>query len=128
MENSQLDKIEGNPDHCTEGVEILRNTCSSFQLVDPFQRRNLSKQEFSYVSMSNTVHSQLDRFYVSEGFLSLVDEVVFSPNPYSDHVIVSLQFSNIDTKMFQYAPGFWHCNLLVLCDSEFIADLHHLWS
>ena len=126
VDNSQLDKIGGNPDHGTEGVEILGNACSSFQLVDSFHRRNPSKQEFSYVSMSNTVHSWLDRFYVSEGFLSLVDEVLFSPNPYSDHIMVSLQFSDFDTEKFQYFPGFRHCTLLVLCDSEFIADLHHL--
>ena len=128
VENSQLDKIGGNPDHGTEGVEILRNAVSSFQLVDPFWKKNPSKQEFSYTSKSNTVRSHLDRFYVSEGFLSLVDEVIFSPNPYSDHVMASLHFSDFDTEKSQYGPGFWHCNVSVLRDSDFIADLHHLWS
>ena len=57
-----------------------------------------------------------------------MDEVVFSPNLYSDHFMVSLQLSDFDTESFQYGPGFWHCNVSVLCDSEFIADLHNLWS
>ena len=128
VESSQLDKIGGNPDRGTEGIEILKNACSSFQLVDPFRRKNPSKQEFSYISKSNTVRSRLDRFYISEGFLPLVDKVIFSPNPYSDHVMVSLQFSDFEEEKFQYGPGFWHCNVSVLHDAEFIADLHHLWS
>ena len=58
----------------------------------------------------------------------MVETVVNSPNPYSDHAMVSLQFKAFDEDSFSYGPGYWKCNTSVLDNATFIKEFEELWS
>ena len=107
VENLQLDKVGGDPESGSKGAGILKNLCSTFNLVDVFQKKHPQSKEYKYISTSYDVRSRLDRFYISSSLLSMVETVVNSPNPYSDHAMVSLQFKSFHKDSFSYRPGYW---------------------
>ncbi len=128
VENVSLDKIGGNDSYGTQGAEILKNICNSFLLSDAFRHLYPKKKEYSYVSKSNNVKSRLDRFYVSNDLLPFIESCIITPNPYSDHAMVSLHFKDFDSNSFTYGPGFWRCNVNVLDHPDFVTDLTDMWN
>ena len=49
VENLSLDKIGGDPQSGDKGAEILKNICSTFDLIDVFRSKYPKKQEFTYI-------------------------------------------------------------------------------
>ena len=53
IEDLHLDKDGGNPKSGNKGVEILKNLCTTFNLMDVFRRKYPKHQDLTYISASN---------------------------------------------------------------------------
>ena len=102
IEDLRLDKADGDPESRNKGADILKNSCTTFNLTDVFRRKYPKRQEFTYISTSNQVKTRLDRFYILNNFLSRVDSVITNFNSYSDHGMISLIFKDFDTEFHQF--------------------------
>ena len=127
VENLTIDKVSGDSESGHQGSELLKNLCSTYNLVDAFRYKHPHAKEFSYVSTSNNVQSRLDRFYISSDLTPMVESISITPTPYSDHAMVSLLFKAFDVDLFSYGPGFWKCNVSVLSNIDFVNDFENLW-
>ena len=127
VENLQLDKVGGDPQSGNKGADVLKNLCSTFNLVDVFRKKHPQSKEYTYVSTCNNVRSRLDRFYISSSLFSMVEMIINSPNPYSDHAMVSLKFKAFDEDSFSYGPGYWKCNTSILDNTAFVKEFEELW-
>ena len=126
MENLQPDKVGGDPQCGSKGADIFKKLCSTFNLLDVFRRKHPQSKEYTYVSTCIDVRSRLDRFYISSSLLSMVEMIVNSPNPYSDHAMLSLKFKAFDEDSFSYGPGYWKCNTSVLDNVAFVKEFEEL--
>ena len=72
IENIFLDRIGGNPnDMHTFGIQVLNCIKNKYKLIDISRKRNPYKRYFTYHNSNNTIHSRLDRIYITKTIKTL---------------------------------------------------------
>lgn len=124
VENVSLDKLGGSQKYGSVGADELQKIKENFNLFDPYRKSCPSGVSVSWVSGDGSIGCRLDRFYVSN-CLHKCCSTDFAPTPDSDHsaVEMTIDFAGGMTKK---GPGYWKCNVKVLEDDDFIADLTDL--
>ena len=124
VDNVKIDKIGGNPIYGEVGADALRKIRENFNLLDPYRKSFPRDVTVTWVSGDGSIGCRLDRFYVSK-CLSKCCRTIIAPTPDSDHSAVEMCINfadGIQTK----GPGYWKCNVKVLDDCDFIADMTDL--
>ena len=106
-----LDKLGGNTGntHLT-GLSKLSEIKNKHNLVDIWRKINPSKRLFAYHNSDKTIHSRLDRIYITNTIKIKISRI--HPISLSDHdsVSVTLQISEKNPR----GPGIWKLNTLTL--------------
>ena len=67
IENPLLDRAGGNPNKThTIGFETLKIVKNKLNLIDIWGKNHPFKKSFTYHNADNTIHSRLDRFYITK--------------------------------------------------------------
>ena len=93
-------------------------------MQDPFRALYPKKQAHTW--RQNEIHCRLDRFYISNTFLPVVDKVQISYCTVSDHMFCDLFFKPFaqSTK----GPGYWKLNDSILKDKIVKSAVINLWN
>ena len=124
-ENIFLDRIRGNPNNThTLGIKDLHCIQNKNKLIDMWRKTNPYKRYFNYRNANNTIHSRLDRIYITKTIKTLNCQII--PTTISDHdsVLVTIQV-NIQTPK---GPGIWKLNTTILKEKQFQNTLKIFWS
>jgi exonuclease III len=123
--NSKLDKIGGNPMNGFIGTDEVFSLCQDFSLVDCF--RTFYPNAVLTTWHSKSVHSRLDRFYVSKSLLCNVRECSIHPSPstLSDHDLIVIKL--VPENSIQLGRGYWKCNNSIVLDSNFVKAFYNFW-
>ena len=109
-ENIFLDRIGGNPNNThTLGIQDLNCIKNKNKLIDIW-KPNPYKRYFTYHNANNTIHSRLDRIYITKTIKTLNCQII--PTTISDHdrASVTIQVSIQTPK----GPGIWKLNTTIL--------------
>ena len=108
-----LDKFGGNfvP---AKYLSVFRST---FSLSDAWRKFHPRLRQCTWFNSDFSIGSRLDKFFVSQRFMSAVKSCEIKPCPFSDHdfVYLSIQSSGNNSR----GPGCWKFNNSLLNDSAF---------
>ena len=123
VENKSIDKIGGNDAYGDVGGSILSSFQNNYRLVDAYRVSHPRDIATTWASADGSVACRLDRFYVSSSLKSSLSACI-TPSALSDHSAVELSLTgkNHTSK----GPSYWKCNVKILDDSDFVADLEYL--
>ena len=92
IENLYLDRLGGNPNKThTIGIQSLNKIKNNHNLEDIWRRKNPYKEHFTYHNAENSIHSRLDRIYITKSIKAKSCNII--PTTISDHDSVSLSRS-----------------------------------
>ena len=118
VENNSLDRVGGTPTSEHErGKEQLNQQKVQYCLKDMWRQRAQHAREYTWSSADNTIHSRLDRFYLSQTLEPMFLEQTHLLNSFSDHKMVSLTLqikSNV-----RRGEGYWKLNVSLLNDPDY---------
>ena len=125
VENIFLDRIGGNPNNThTFGTQHLNCVKNKNKLIDIWRKTNPYKRHFTYHNANNTIHSRLDRIYITKTTKTLNRQII--PTTISDHGSVSVTIQvNIQTPK---GPGIWKINATILKQKQFQNIFKNFWS
>ena len=84
VENLFLDRKGGNPTNINQlGLQNLNRIKNTHNMIDIWQKSNPYKRNFSYHNSDNSIHSRLDRIYLSDTIKTTKCQII--PTSYSDH-------------------------------------------
>ena len=90
VENLSIDRKGGNPRNThLIGLDQLNKLKQKYNLFDTWRQQHPLLQQFTYHNSDFTIHSRLDRFYMTNTFKIKKIEII--PSPHSDHDGVSLE-------------------------------------
>ena len=117
VENLFLDRKGGNPTNIHQlGLQNLNRIKNTHNMIDIWQKSNPYKRNFSYHNSDNSIHSRLDRIYLSDTIKTTKCQII--PTSYSDHdssVDVIIQVYEKDHR----GPGIWKLNTSILQHETF---------
>ena len=116
VENLQLDKMGGNKEQGNSGWLQLKTLVNDFNLVDCYRKKYPSLKEFTWASQN--VSCRLDRFYISSCLFPCVQNVEHKMYTFSDHHMVSLNFSQFNHQ--KLGSSYWKFNSSLLKDLDYI--------
>ena len=119
IENTQLDKIGGNPNKGTSGSVELKEALNSKKLKDVF--RFLHPTTINTTWKNNEVACRLDRIYLEKCRINDVVRVSNHPS-FSDHEIVIMDIKEIDSNS-RRGKGYWKFPNSLLDDEDFCHDV-----
>ena len=92
-------------------------------MIDIWRNSNPYKRIFTYHNSDNSIHSRLDRIYLSDTTKATKCQII--PTPYSDHdsVDVIIQVYEKDHR----GPGIWKLNTFILQHKTFQKILNGFW-
>ena len=100
IENLYLDRLGGNPNKThTIGIQSLNKIKNNHNLEDIWRRKNPYKKHFTYHNAENSIHSRLDRIYITKSIKAKSCNII--PTTISDHDSVSLSRSVRKNQMDQ---------------------------
>ena len=123
IENKNIDKVGGNVVYGDVGANILGTIRNNYHLVDAYRTCFPHDVATSWVSADGTVACRLDRFYVSASLKSHL-AACMTPCAFSDHSAVEITLTIKNT--LRKGPSYWKCNVHILSDPDFTADLEDL--
>ena len=124
VECPNIDKRGGIPTQGAGGSRALKNVCSQYDLVDSWRLANPQEKTFTWRPKDNSIACRLDRIYTSKQLS--VQSHKYIPAYFTDHDGFSVNI--IPTASRKTGP--WKCNVSVLKDKDFSADLEanfHDW-
>ena len=124
IENLFLDRIGGNPNKThTIGFETFKTVKNKLNLIDIWRKKNPFQKSFTYHNADNTIHSRLDRIYITKTIKTIKCQII--PNTISDHYSVSLhiQINKNEPK----GPGIWKLNTSILTHKNFQNIFKQFW-
>ena len=75
---------------------------------------------------SNTsIHTRIDKFYISSALAPCVITTDIIPFPFSDHDLITLK---IDLHNQPRGEGYWHFNNSLLDDNVFVTEIYQFWT
>ena len=107
IEDKFLDKLGGSTNNTNLiGLNKLIEIKNEHKLVDIWRKNNPFKRIFTYHNHDQTIHSRLDRIYISKAIKTKTCKII--PTSLSDHDVVSviLQISEENPR----GPGIWKLN------------------
>lgn len=124
VENTDLDKVGGNLQRGSVGMEEMSALKRDYNLVDLFRTRNPAVRAVSW--SSNNISCRLDRFYIMNTKLDEVTNtnIELIDKHISDHALVWLEV--LDDQAPQ-GPGYWKLNSNVLADPNFNPLFSQFW-
>ena len=120
IENLFLDRIGGNH---TIGFETFKTVKNKLNLIDIWRKNNPFQKSFTYHNADNTIHSRLDRFYITKTIKTIKCQII--QNTISDHHSVSLHIEI--NKNGPKGPGIWKLNTSRLTYKTFQIIFKHFW-
>ena len=123
VENLLFDRKGGNPTNIHQlGLQNLNKIKNTHNMIDIWRNRNPYKRIFTYHNSDNSIHSRLDRIYLSD---SIKTKCQIIPTPYSDHdsVDVIIQVYGKDHR----GPGIWKLNTSILQHKTFQKIIKGFW-
>ena len=127
VENAVLDKIKGSKaDTKDEATRQLFNKLKSdHEITDTFRSLHPTKKEFTFTSPTTLTGVRSDRFYISDTQLHNVTSASHLNITDCDHLAACFTFSSGTRSQ---GRGYWKCNVKVLNDIHFQADLTALYA
>ena len=116
IEDFFLDKLGGNKSSIhVIGLEKITEIKNKHNLVDIWRKINPSKRLFTYHNPDKTIHTRLDRIYISKKIKTKTSKI--QPTPLSDHdgVSVTFQISEENPR----GSGIWKMNTSILQQKQF---------
>ena len=116
IENIFLDKLGGNTSNVhLIGLNELTKIKNKHKLVDIWRKNNPSKRNLTYHNADNTIHSRLDRIYISKTMT--IKTCKINPTSIADHDSVSVIIQISETNL--RGPGVWKLNTSILKQKKF---------
>ena len=126
VEDIYLDRTGGNPrEKHTWGIDALREMKTTYSLFDPWRYRFPNKKQYTRVAPGEAVKSRLDRFYITNTLLPLLNSVDILPFVWSDHDIVLMNVTL--PKSTPRGPNFWKLNVSLLEDKHYKDMISEFW-
>ena len=125
LEDILLDKIGGNTSNThLIGLNILTEIKNQNNLIDIWRKINPDKRMFTYHNPDKTIHTRLDRIYMTNNMV--IKKSTIYPISLSDHdgVTVSFQIGEINPK----GPGIWKLNTSILKHKNFQEIFKSFWT
>ena len=119
VEDLNVDRVGGTvrPSHL-KGKPELDDMKRNYSLVDQWRSISLQVREYTWSKPDRTIHSRLDRFYISSFFTPYFINQTHLSNPWSDHKMVNLNIQM--PSAFSRGNGYWKLNTSLLKDQEYI--------
>ena len=124
IENISLDRLGGNPNKThTIGLENLEKIKNKLNLIDTWRKNNPFQKLFTYHNGDKTIHSRIDRIYISKQIKLIKSQI--TPNTISDHdsVTTTIQINKKEPK----GPGIWKLNTNILTQKDFKKIFETFW-
>ena len=124
IENIFLDRLGGNPNNTyTIGIQNLYCIKNGHNLIDIWKKTTPYKRYFTYHNSDNTIHSRLDRIYITKTIKTTSCQII--PTTISDHdnVSVIMQVNKKEPKW----PGIWKLNTTILKHKHFQNTFKQFW-
>ena len=104
-----------------ENLELLKN---KLNLIDTWRKNNPFQKMFTYHNADNTIHSRIDRIYISKQIKNIKCQII--PNTISDHdsVTIVIQVNKKESR----GPGTWKLNTNILTQKEFKKIFQKFWN
>ena len=107
----------------TIGIETLQVIKNKLNLTDLWRKNNPFQKSFTHHNADNTIHSRLDRFYVSKTIKTIKCQII--PTTISDHGSVSAYIQvNVTAPK---GPGIWKLNTSIFTHKNFQNILKQFW-
>ena len=87
------------------------------------EKKNPFQKSFTYHNADNTIHSRLDRIYITKAIKTIKCQII--PNTISDHYSVSLHIPV--NKNEPKGPGIWKLNTTILTHKTFQNIFKQFW-
>ena len=118
VEDISLDRAGGTPtsEHEKGKVQLTQLKLQKC-LKDIWREKALNVREYTWSNPENTIHSRIDRFYISQTLEPTFLEQTHLLNSFSDHKMLSLTLqlkSNI-----RRGDGYWKLNVSLLNDPDY---------
>ena len=107
----------------TIGFETFKTVKNKLNLVDIWRKNNSFQKNFTYHNADNTIHSRLDRFYITKTIKTIKCQII--PNTISENYSVSLhvQINKNEPK----GPGISKLNTSILTHKTFQNLFKQFW-
>ena len=116
IKNTLLDRTGGNPNKThTAGFKTLKIVKNKLNLIDIWRKNNPFQKIFTYHNADNTIHSRLDRFYITKTIKTTKCQII--PTKISDHDSVSAYI--LVNRTEPKGPGTWKLNTSILTNKSF---------
>ena len=123
----RLDKFNASRDRPDPGARRLSSLIKSFNYKDVYRSRYPNGRDFTWKRHNDrfTQMCRLDLIFCSDDCLN-VSEVRMDPWQWSDHLAVSASIP-LETNTNR-GPGYFHMNVDVLTDGEFVDKVESFWT
>ena len=107
----------------TIGFETFKTVKNKLNLVDIWRKNNSFQKNFTYHNAGNTIHSRLDRFYITKTIKTIKCQII--PNTISENYSVSphVQINKNEPK----GPGISKLNTSILTHKTFQNIFKQFW-
>ena len=125
LEDIFLDKLGGNTSNThLIGLDIITEIKNQNNLIDIWRKINPHKRLFTYHNPDKTIHTRLDRIYITDN-ITVKTSTIYTVS-LSDHdgVTVSFQIRETNPK----GPGIWKLNTSILKQKHFQEIFKNYWS
>ena len=124
VENIDLDK-SGSQNFGSHGSIQIQEIKQNFGLADIFRVLYPEMKAFSFTN--GRMSSRLDRFYISQSFVSNVLSITHTPCVCSDHSWVDISFDLPNDSSVPRSQNYWKLNVSILEQSEVVNAIEDLW-
>jgi hypothetical protein len=121
VENPYLDRNKGciNKDAPTQ--RAFADILAANSLIDVYRLRHPKVLETTHTHLPT--QPRLDRIYIDKRYIKQVTNFSHEFNSFTDHKAVTISIKFIGS----LGLGYWKCNVSILDDQDFKADLKALW-
>ena len=124
IEDKFLDKLGGNTSNThLIGLNHLTEIKKEHNLVDIWRKHNPIKRTFTFHNHDKTIHSRLDRIYISKTTKTKTCKIIHISLTDHDGVSVILQVSEENPR----GPGIWKLNTSILKQKQFQEIFKIFW-
>lgn len=119
-----IDWVETQKTPHTIGLENLELLKNKLNLIDTWRKNNQFQKMFTYHNAENTIHSKLNRIYISKQIKSIKCQII--PNTISDHdsATIVIQVNKKEPR----GLGTWKLNTNILTQKEFKKIFQKFWN
>ena len=124
IENKFLDKLGGNTSNThLIGLNQLKEIKKEHNLIDIWRKHNPFVRTFTFHNHNNTIHSRLERIYISKTLTTKTCKIIPTSFTDQDGVSVTIQVS----EEYPRGPGIWKLNTSILKLKQFQQIFHKFW-